>query len=312
MDIIPTGQNLSNFNANIKILKKMKKVIILSIAFALYLSCNAQMINIPIGTKPVIDGNFSTGEWDDAAQASIYVQTDWTVTVFYKHSDTSLYFAFTDVKGVFGERYPDLLLDVQNDKSTAWKDDDWWLHASYNDCESSGEYNLWTSCQPAHYGWSANNFPLVAPGTIEIEVSYQKIGLLPASKDTIGIALEVSDTHTNYHYFPITATIGNPSTWTNAVLSDVSSVQENQEQSISISVYPNPSKAFTIFRFPNPENETYTLTFYNGSGQLMHTIKNVTGNEVKTENSIFAKGMYFFKLQNNNSAAIGKGKLIIE
>jgi hypothetical protein len=176
----------------------MKKIMYLSIAFLLFsLSGNAQMINIPFGTKSVIDGIFSTGEWDDAAQTNIYVQTDWTVTVFYKHSDTSLYFAFTDVKGVFGERYPDLLLDVQNDKSSAWKDDDWWLHASYNDCESSGEYNLWTSCQPTHYGWSANNFPLVAPGSIEMEISYQKIGLSSGSNDTIGIALEVSDTHTD-------------------------------------------------------------------------------------------------------------------
>jgi hypothetical protein len=290
----------------------MKRIIILSIALALHISCNAQMINIPLGSKPVVDGNFSTGEWDDAAQANIYVQTDWIVTVFYKHSDTSLYFAFTDVKGVFGERYPDVLLDVQNNKSPGWTEDDWWLHVSYNDCESSGEYNLWSSCQPTQQGWSANNFPLAAPGTIEMEVTYQKIGLVSGTNDTIGIALEVSDTYTDYHYFPWTANIGNPSTWATALLSNVSSVEENLEKAIRISVFPNPSRSHTTFRFPNPGNELLTLSVYDVCGQLIQNNENINRNEVKTDNANFAKGLYLIKLQNKTGEVIGKGKFIIE
>jgi hypothetical protein len=162
----------------------MKRFFVISVILFLCLPGKAQFINIPQGTTPEIDGDFAANEWDDAAQATIYVQTDWTVTVFYKHSDTCLYLAFTDVKGVYGERYPDVMLDINNDKSTLWAADDWWLHASYNDCEGNGVYNVWASCQPTHSGWVANNFPLSMPGTIEMGISYSKIGLLPNASVT--------------------------------------------------------------------------------------------------------------------------------
>lgn len=288
----------------------MKNLITFLVAFALAIICNAQFINIPLGTKPVIDGVFATNEWDDAGQADIYVQTGWTVTVFYKHSDTSMYFAFTDVKGVYGERYPDVMLDINNDKSTVWSADDWWLHASYNDCEGNGAYNIWSSCQPTHPGWSANNFPLTAPGIIEIEITYDKLGIAPSSGDTIGIALEVSDTYTKYHYYPSTATIGNPSTWTNAVLSATSSIPEENWEKTNINVFPNPSSNFTRFSFSTNNNESLTLSIFNSSGQLIQTTENIIDHEVNIDNKDLAKGLFFYKLQNNNGRS-AQGKFII-
>jgi hypothetical protein len=274
-------------------------------------SAKAQFIDIPLGDKPEIDGIFDNDEWDDAAQSNIYVQTDWTVTVFYKHSDTSLYFAFTDIKGVFGERYPDVMLDISNDKTTKWNLNDWWLHASYNDCEANGTYNVWSSCQPTHTGWCANNFPLSAPGIIEMEISYKKIGLAPQSGDTIGLALEVSDTYTDYHYFPATASIHSPSTWGNAVLSSINSIPENDLQNVRVKVFPNPSRDYTCFSFPNPDNDIFSMSIFNASGNLLQNIENITGSEERTDNSHFANGMYFYRLQ-SESGRFAMGKFMIQ
>lgn len=289
----------------------MKKATLLTLALLQVLFCSAQFLNIPAGTKPTIDGVILTNEWDDAGQTTIYVQTGWEVLVFYKHSDTSLFFAFTDIKGVFGDRYPDVMLDINNDKDTTWQMDDWWLHASYNDCEGNGEYNVWTSCVPTHPGWSANNYPMADPGIIEMEITYQKIGLAPGSGDTIGIAFEVSDTFTDYKYFPSTATIEDPSTWTNGILSAFSALHENPAQKINIEVFPNPSNTFITFSFPNPDQEEYTFSIYSPSGQTIQTIENVMEDRVKLDTRALTSGLYFFTLM-NQFGKCGTGKFIIK
>jgi hypothetical protein len=211
----------------------------------------------------------------------------------------------------FGERYPDVFLDVNNDKNIVWSTDDWWLHASYNDCEGNGLYNVWSSCQPSHPGWNANNFPLSSPGIIEIEINYSKIGMQNSISDTIGIGFEVSDTYTNYHYFPASSLIGNPSTWATGIVSyntNISGIDNNKRK---LKIFPNPSGSSIKITFPNPENEKYSLIIYNSTGQLIETFYNISGNEVSINNKILEKGMYFFKIQ-NKSGIIGQDKFIIE
>jgi hypothetical protein len=288
----------------------MKKIIILTCAIVFCFAGKAQIINIPLGSKPVIDGFYDYTEWNDSKIIDIYVQTDWSVTVLFKHSDTSLYFAFTEVKGILGERYPDVMFDINNDKDSAWASDDWWLHASYNDCEANGTYNIWSSCQPTHTGWWANNFPLSSGECIEMEISYQKLGIAPGSNDTIGMAMEVSNTFDDYDYYPYTAEISHPSTWGNFVLSQFSSTNENQRQNINVSVFPNPSANFTRFTFPNPGNKTYSLSIYSANGQLLQSTENIKGHEITIENSGHTKGMYFYQLQEENGN-FARGKFII-
>jgi hypothetical protein len=291
-------------------MKTIKSFLFL-IPFILGFSGAAQEVNIPFGTIPIIDGVISTDEWTDADWRLIDVQLNWEVKVCYKHSDSSLFFAFIGLKTTYGERYPDILLDIKNDKKNSWNPDDWWFHASYNDCEGHGNYNNWLSCIPDHPGWSANNFPLSEPGIIEMEISYSKIGLSIPNNDTIGIAFEVSDTHTDYHYFPFYAEIGDPSSWVNCITSKQTADIENQERKNIISVFPNPSKDFTTIKFSNPDNENYSLTIYSSTGQVIREIDNITGTEVKVENKNWEKGLYFFSLRNTNGKC-DTGKFIIE
>jgi hypothetical protein len=285
----------------------MRKILVYWLVSMLSILCEAQQFIIPTGIKPTIDGVISTGEWDDADCATINVQTNWTVTVYYKHSDSALYFCYTNLVTMYGQRYPDLMLDINNDKKTDWYPDDWWLHASYNDCEGNGIYNDWTSCQPTHPGWAANNFPLNSPGTIEMEISYSKIELSNMYSDTVGISFEVSDTYTDYHYYPAGAAIGDPSTWASGILHVSSSVIEIPENNSEISVFPNPSASFINISFPNPGNEIFKLTIYNSTGQIIREIMNISGTEVRVESkheTISAlkavRGLYFFQLQGKN------------
>ena len=289
----------------------MKALVIFSLAFMLNLSLKSQQINIPTGTKPTIDGVLSPNEWSDADSVDIEVQANWTVKVYYKHTNSCLYIAFTGLVTMFGERYPDVMLDINNDRSTSWNGDDWWLHASYNDCEGKGEYNKWTSCQPAHSGWTANNFPLISPGIIEMEITYAKIGISNMSNDTLGLAFEVSDTYSNYHYYPSGAIIGNPSTWTNGRLSNSTSIKKKPGHICEIFCFPNPSTDYITIQFPNPFNEKQLLTIYNGTGQLIKVVENIIGTEINLEYNHWTKGLYYFKLQDKNGNT-GQGDFLVD
>lgn len=288
----------------------MKKLLLVLTGLILYLVTHAQQINIPGGSKPLIDGIISNGEWDDAGMVSIAVNAYWTIDAYYKHGDSSLFFAFTGLVGMYGQRYPDVMLDLNNDKSTTWQADDWWFHASYNDCEGHGNYNVWASCQPTHPGWWANNFPLGQPGNIEIGISYSKIGLLPFTRDTIGISLEVSDTYTNYHYFPNGSDIGDPSTWAVGVIDGTTSGIREYGKKIHVLVFLNPSMTQATFSFPNPENTHHGLTIFNANGQIVREINNITGEEITVNLSGWIKGLYFFNLYNKNGNT-GHGKFFI-
>jgi hypothetical protein len=202
------------------------------------------------------------------------------------------------------------MFDINNDKDSAWAADDWWLHASYNDCEANGTYNIWSSCHPTHTGWWANNFPLSAGQCIEMEITYQKLGISPGSIDTIGMALEVSNTFNDYDYYPYTADIRHPSTWGNFVLSQLSAIDENQRQNIAVNVTPNPSANYTRFSFPNVENDIFSLSLYTSNGQLVRSTENITGNEITIENSNLTKGLYFYQLKGKNGKS-ARGKFII-
>ena len=73
----------------------------------------------------------------------------------------------------------------------------------------------------------------------------------------------------------------------------------------------HPSKNITTIRFANPESIKHSLIIYNSKGQTIEEINNVTDNEIKIDNRNWQRGMYFFKLFNDNNN-IGQGKFIIE
>jgi hypothetical protein len=65
----------------------------------------------------------------------------------------------------------------------------------------------------AKVGWSGNIFPLDAPGTVEVRIEYEKLGLVPGEAGDIGVAFDVTDTRTKWKFWPSSASTSNPSTW---------------------------------------------------------------------------------------------------
>ncbi len=173
----------------------------------------ARIREMPLHAPLKIDGILAPGEWDDAKTAEITVEEGWVVNVFYKNDADNLYVAFTNLKPQSGELYPEIRLDVNNDKSSSWKSDDWWFHTSYNNCEMRGGYNIWSTCERAKLGWSGNIFPLTTPGTVEIRIEYEKLGLVSGEARDIGVAFDVTDTRTKWKFWPSSASMYNPSTW---------------------------------------------------------------------------------------------------
>jgi hypothetical protein len=182
-------------------------------------------LDIKRGGSIVIDGVFSSGEWSDANSLQIGIEPGWAVRVYYKHDGSNLYIAFSNLVNNGRKLYPELVLDMTNGKTTSWNTDNWWFHASYNDCEGNGVYSVYTfgnkgSCQKDHIDWTANNYPLNPKGIIEIKIPYAKVGLVPSSGKTVGIAFDVTDATRKWYFWPAGAKLENPSTWAVAMSSD--------------------------------------------------------------------------------------------
>jgi len=179
-------------------------------------SINDDMLQIPSGPAVTLDGIISSGEWDHAVRAEISVTKDWVVTVLAQHDDKNLYVAFTGLDQRRGatERYPEVLLDTRNDKTLFWKPGQWWLHASYNLCESNGHPDDYSTCRPTQSGWNANRFPL--KGVSEFVISLDKLSL--STGKPFGIAFDVTDTHGQWNFWPSTAKNKVPMSWQKAQL----------------------------------------------------------------------------------------------
>ncbi|MEI8203477.1 MAG: T9SS type A sorting domain-containing protein [Bacteroidota bacterium] len=88
-------------------------------------------------------------------------------------------------------------------------------------------------------------------------------------------------------------------------------IENSQQTSSLIEVFPNPSKNNTNFSFPNIENKTLSMTIYDIKGEIVRKITEIHGNTLQLDNSAMKSGMYFFQLQSNENI-VGKGKFIIE
>jgi hypothetical protein len=211
-----------------RVLKKTLGCLLVQSVLASLISCGGDhrnRIDIEHGRTPSIDGVFSSGEWRDANSIKISVEPGWTVQVFFKHDNSNLLIAFSNLVTNGRKLYPELLLDMANAKTASWEPGDWWLHASYNDCEGNGVFSVYTfgdngSCQKDHADWTANNFPLSPEGVIEIKIPYAKIGLVPSNGKAVGIAFDVTDATSKWYFWPADAEQNKPSTWAVATSSD--------------------------------------------------------------------------------------------
>jgi hypothetical protein len=175
---------------------------------------------IPYGNASVIDGHITAGEWSDADSVEIIINASQKVMVKYKHDNANFYFVF--LKNLESAmRMPEVVMDINNSKSATWQSDDWWFHVSGTDCESNGSPNNYSNCQPVQPGWEG--VPNMSSGppytdTVEIRISFTKVGLTLPTHSVIGLAFDVTNTFSAWNFWPSGANINSPATWATAIL----------------------------------------------------------------------------------------------
>lgn len=195
------------------------KALILLLATLTSVAVAQDELVFPKGKAVTVDGRLAVGEWEDAEWALINLPDRRQVRVAYKHDAENLYVLFFELpENVF----PEVLIDAQNQKTDQWTIGQFWLHASANDCEGQGEYNVYRKdgqflCAKEKDGWEANNWPLPEKH-IEIRISLAKLGLKTKHKQPIGVAFNVTNTKDMWAFMPANAKLETPRTWATAKL----------------------------------------------------------------------------------------------
>src|SRR5579862_5486778 len=156
-----------------------------------------------------------------AVQVDIAVTPRWTVSAQMRHDDRYLYVRFTHLRHDGQERYPEMLFDPALARGDRWQIGQWWLHSLYNLCEGNGAYNVYTingvfQCAKTKPGFEANHFPLTGDGVMDVKIGLDKLGLVAGHE--FGFALDVTDTHEAWTFWPESAALARPATWARAIL----------------------------------------------------------------------------------------------
>lgn len=263
------------------------------------------------GSTPLIDGTVSPGEWNDANHSTILLPND-SVVVHYKHNGDSLFLLYYGPLESSNVLFPEVLIDIYNNKAATWDSTDWWFHVSATDCYFNGQYGNYSgTCMPDHPAWSG--FPNFAAGppytdTVEIAIPFSTTGI--STGDTIGLAFDVTNTASNWKYWPSGASRNNPSTWGTAVISNCIGIgQQELNAASSWHIYPNP--ATTAFNAELRSNEPATLRLYTITGQQCLQ-QEIAAGDAATAVSVasFAPGIYFAELRQGN--AISRKKIVLQ
>ncbi len=184
-------------------------------------------LEVPRGGPILTDGVLSEGEWKSASEVKIDVADGWSVSVLTQHDNENMYFAFSGVKHGSKRMYPEVLLDAANRKPAEWEREVFWFHVSHNLCEGNGEHDVYTrdgvfQCAHTKPGWAGNNPPQESTDVVEIQISFQKLGLKYHPGMKIGLSLEVTDATGDasqiWKFWPKSAKLSDPSSWSTAVI----------------------------------------------------------------------------------------------
>ncbi len=148
--------------------------------------------------------------YDTPTTITIDVRSGWQVNAHVHHDGAHLIVRFENLRQAGEERYPEVVIDLGTDSLLVWDAATHWFHASYRDCDAIGRFNAYETCAPTRPGWTANNFPA---DTVEIKISLDLLGITQGSNTTGRIALNVTDTRTQYHFWPRGATLENIASW---------------------------------------------------------------------------------------------------
>jgi hypothetical protein len=228
-----------------QIKSSMKYYLLAAIALVNYLPVKAQNITIPYDAQAAtMDGVMANGEWTKASRIAIATSGNDSVSVYYKHDLSNMYFAFTGKLESANALFPEILFDPQLTRTHSWENGQWWFHVSATDCEHNGGYGVYNNCQGVQPDWiGVNNFTQGAPytDTVEIGIPFSKIGFNPVTQNEMGIAFVVTNTATIFNLWPLVADRQMPKTWSTATVSKFPTAVNESANVRSYQLYPNPA-----------------------------------------------------------------------
>ena len=235
---------------------------------------SAQIITgIPQTAGAQVDGEISSFEWQTATRNMLIQSNGDTSWILMQHDGQSLFFAFYGQLQSGTVVFPEVLLDVNHSRSTAWEADDWWFHVSATDCESQGVYGNFDSCAIQRPNWQAvPNFTTGQPLTdsVEISIPFNTINYSFTPMDTIGLAFVLSNTVNIFDTWPDAASHLQPSSWSQAILWPWLKMEEIAP--LSWGLYPNPSDG-PITLTPGTLTGKSELSIWSGTGKLLHELE---------------------------------------
>ena len=256
-------------------------------------------ICIPYGLPATIDGNFSASEWAGANSLVINISAADSVIVYLKHDSLNLYLAYlNNLESSF--RFPEIMVDPDNEKSSAWQPDDWWFHISATDCESIGIPSDYGDCSVVQPDWEGVPNMVSGPpfvDTIEIIIPFVKAGIDLSLNDTIGLALDVTNTSSIWNMWPASADIDNPSTWANAVFCVTIAELNDQMENFDYQIYPNPANQTIYFSSSASKDFVSGFKVYDFTGRHIINL-----NHEKISNGVYEL----------STAALSSGNYVIE
>lgn len=234
----------------------------------------AQIITIKHGVPIGVDGVVNASEWLDADSILISVGISRDVTVKFKHDGANFNFAFINNLESMNIRFPEVLMDIENDKSPTWLMDDWWFHVSATDCSSNSAANDYSNCLLVQPDWTAvNNFTGGPPSTdtVEIQIPFTKVNFNSMTTDTIGLAFDVTNTASVWNYWPDNSVNSqNPSSWGNAIVEfGTTGIKSAIDNDNSYIVYPNPVLDQLNIQFEKPISGSLLINIYDLQGKLV-------------------------------------------
>lgn len=282
----------------------MKKILlIILICIQINTRAKAQdQILIPLADTIWVDGQMSVDEWSGSDSVEINFLSTKKVKIYFKHDGENLLLCYKGNLESANVRFPEVLLDINFDRSLDFLSDDWWFHVSTTDCEYKGAYGNYASCATSKVTWQANNILQGLPLTdlVEIKIPFRTVGIDLSRNDTIGISFLVSNTFNAFNHWPISASRFIPGSWGIGILEKFST-DINTLRTDELIVYPNPVN--DLLNIKTNQINLLEYFIYNSIGELVVTGK-IKENKINIDE--LKNGVYLLRLMNINNEFLSK------
>lgn len=175
----------------------------------------AEIVALPAGDAPALDGIMTPGEWDGAGQVWLQFESDLRVPVYVLRAGGQLFVAFDQLDQGEAALFPEIYIDAANNRADAWDQDDWWFHLSTRQCQGRGLGAIWAQCG-GEQAWQTTDF-VTSGSTIEMAIPYTTLALPGPDQSGIGIAFALMrlepDDSVSRRFWPARSSISQPSTW---------------------------------------------------------------------------------------------------